>query len=96
MPRSSGGPPTVEDLPPPSEIHRQIEKLPLFRELDPAQLEGRADDVHNKGLKALFLASATQPMAFIVGSEIYDHLEKVMDRFEDVANEIDGLVIDHA
>ena len=34
-------------------------------------------------------------MAFIVGSEIYDHLEKVVDRFEDVANEISGIVIEH-
>ena len=32
---------------------------------------------------------------FIVGSEIYDHLEKVVDRFEDVANEISGIVIEH-
>jgi uncharacterized protein Yka (UPF0111/DUF47 family) len=31
-----------------------------------------------------------------VQREIYSHLEKVVDRFEDVANEIDGLVIDHA
>ena len=35
-------------------------------------------------------------MAFIVGSEIHNHLERVADRFEDVANEIQGLVIDHA
>ena len=35
-------------------------------------------------------------MAFIVGREIYDHLEKVLDRFEDVANEISGIVIEHA
>ena len=34
-------------------------------------------------------------MAFIIGSEIYDHLEKVVDRFEDVANEISGIVIEH-
>ena len=34
-------------------------------------------------------------MAFIVGAEIYDHLEKVVDRFEDVANEINGIVIEH-
>ena len=32
------------------------------------------------------------PMAFIVGAEIYDHLEKVVDRFEDVANQIHGIV----
>ena len=36
------------------------------------------------------------PMDFVVGNEIYAHLEKVTDRFEDVANEISGLVIDHA
>jgi hypothetical protein len=37
----------------------------------------------------------TDPMAFIVGSEIYDHLEKVVDRFEDVANEISGVLIEN-
>ena len=36
------------------------------------------------------------PMDFVVGREIYSHLEKVTDRFEDVANQISGLVIDHA
>ena len=34
-------------------------------------------------------------MAFIVGSEIYDHLEKVMDRFEDVANRISSILVEH-
>ena len=33
-------------------------------------------------------------MHYLVGIEIYDHLEKVMDRFEDVANRISGLVIE--
>jgi uncharacterized protein Yka (UPF0111/DUF47 family) len=35
-------------------------------------------------------------MKFIVEREIYSHLERVADRFEDIANEIQGLVIDHA
>ena len=35
-------------------------------------------------------------MNFTIGTEIYDHLEKVVDRFEDVANEINGIVIEHA
>ena len=34
-------------------------------------------------------------MNFIIGAELYDHLEKVVDRFEDVSNEINALVIDH-
>ena len=33
-------------------------------------------------------------MSFIIGSEIYDHLESVVDRFEDVSNEINALVVD--
>ncbi len=60
------------------------------------KLEDRADDVHDIGLKELFQAqSATSPMAFVIGSEIYDHLEDVVDRFDDVANEINNIVIDH-
>jgi hypothetical protein len=59
------------------------------------QLEGQADDTHNRGLKTLFLASKDNAMNFVVGSEIYDHLEHVMDRFEDVANQISSIVVEH-
>jgi uncharacterized protein len=62
-------------------------------------LEEKADDVCNQGLKALYLANrqSTDPdgaMKFVIGSELYDHLEKVVDRFEDVANEISSIVVD--
>ena len=61
------------------------------------KLEGHADEIHDNGLKALFKAKGDKaPMAFIIGREIYSHLEKITDRFEDVANEIQGLVLDHA
>jgi uncharacterized protein len=30
-------------------------------------------------------------MAFIVGSEIYEHLDKVLDRSEDVANQVSAI-----
>jgi predicted phosphate transport protein (TIGR00153 family) len=60
------------------------------------ELEGRADDLHDRGVKALFLTHRhDDPMAFIVGVEIYKHLERIADRFEDVANEISGIVIEH-
>nr|WP_286207616.1 DUF47 family protein [Hephaestia sp. MAHUQ-44] len=85
------------------------EAIPLLRRLSPnaqrldeltsrlIQLEGHADEIHEAGLKALFKAHGeTNPMAFIVGREIYGHLEKVVDKFEDIANEVQGLVIDHA
>ena len=85
------------------------EALPLLRQISNngqrlhelterlVRMEGQADDIHDAGLRALFKAhGATNTLRFIVSREIYGHLERVIDRFEDVANEIDGLVIDHA
>ena len=61
-----------------------------------SHLEGRADELHDIGLKELFrLHSMSNSTAFFVGHEIYDHLEKVVDRFDDVANEISGVVVEH-
>ena len=59
------------------------------------KLEGRVDDLHDIGLKELYLKHRDgTAMDFIVGAEIYDHLEKVADRFDDVANEINSIVIE--
>src|SRR4029078_9590173 len=59
------------------------------------KLEGRVDDLHDIGMKELFLKHRNaNTMDFIVGVEIYDHLEKVADRFDDVANEINSIVIE--
>ena len=60
------------------------------------RLEGQSDDLYDAGITALYKGPARQdPMAYIVGAEIYDHLEKVVDRFEDVANRISGVLIEH-
>ena len=61
-----------------------------------SQLEGRADELHDVGLRALYQTHVkSNPMAFFVGNEVYDHLEKVVDRFDDVANVMHGIVIEH-
>lgn len=61
------------------------------------EIEGDADDVHAAGLKRAFREfSDTDPMQFAVSREVFKNLERVTDAFEDVANEIDGIVIDHA
>ena len=61
------------------------------------KLEEQADDLSNQGIKALFLKHRNgNAMDYITGTEIYDHLEKVMDRFEDVANGISGIAIEQA
>ena len=58
--------------------------------------EDVADGLHEKGLKELFMRQRNgDVMAFIVGTEIYDSLEKIMDRFEDVANNVNSIVIAH-
>jgi uncharacterized protein Yka (UPF0111/DUF47 family) len=59
-------------------------------------LEGDADEVHAAGLKSAFKTARADPLQFAVSREVYKNLERVMDAFEDVANEIDGIVIDHA
>ncbi|MBL0374744.1 DUF47 domain-containing protein [Rhizobium sp. KVB221] len=60
------------------------------------RVEGRSDELHEEGLKDLYRRhGASNPMAYIIGSEIYGELEKVVDRFEDVANEISGIVIEN-
>ena len=69
-------------------IHALTEKL--------VQLESDADVVHAAGLKKAFQQHSREPMQFMVAREIYKHLERITDAFEDVANEIDGIVIDHA
>ena len=60
------------------------------------RLEEQADELHDTGVKALYQAHRhSDPMAFVVGMEVYDHLEKVVDRLEDVASWISGIVIEH-
>ena len=84
------------------------EAIPLLRDISRSgarihtitekvvRLEGDADDVHAAGLKRAFQQQADKPMQFIISREIYKHLERITDAFEDVANEIDGIVIDHS
>ena len=59
------------------------------------RLEENADTLNDMGIKALFRQhKGGNAMGYIIGVEIYDHLEKVMDRFEDVANRIGGILIE--
>ena len=68
-----------------NEISEQISKI-----------EGRTDELHDAGLQELYRANQpSNSMAFFIGVEIYDHLEKVVDRFDDAGNEISGIVIEN-
>jgi predicted phosphate transport protein (TIGR00153 family) len=76
-------------------VGKNVTQLSAFAE-DITRIEEHADHLHDQGRKALFIAHRhTDPMAFIVGIEIYGHLEMVVDRFEDVANDINAIIVEH-
>ena len=86
-----------------------VEAMPLLRDIERngrrlheltgrlVKLEGEVDGLHDAGMRKAFQEqqSVSDPLGFMVAREIYKHLEHVADAFEDVANEIDSLVIDH-
>jgi predicted phosphate transport protein (TIGR00153 family) len=59
-------------------------------------LEAEADGIHEDGLKKLYQACRERDdgLIFVTRAEVLDHLEKVVDRFSDVSDEIQGVVID--
>jgi len=70
-------------------LHELTERL--------VRMEGHADEIHSAGLKAAFQAHRNgNAIEFTVRREIFKHLERIVDAFEDVANVIDGIVIDHS
>ncbi len=61
-----------------------------------SKIEGQADDIYEHGLERMFeIVGPHDSLGFWVRTQILDHLEKVVDRCDDVANEIHGVVIEH-
>lgn len=83
------------------------EALPLMRNIatnsarlhalvgEISRIEEQSDRLNDEGLQQLFRAKKEDALGFIVGSQLYDHLEKVCDRFEDVAHVMGDIVIEH-
>lgn len=84
------------------------EAVPLLRQIDTqagrigaiaeriSEIEGRADDLHDRGLKTLFRQHrGPDEMPFIIGAMLYERLESVVDRFDDIGNELNSIVIEH-
>jgi len=70
-------------------LHELTERL--------VRMEGHADEIQAGGLKKTFKRfGEADTLKFVVDREIYKHLERIVNAFEDVANEIDGIVIDHS
>ena len=84
---------SMEAVPLLRSIGKESSRLNVLTE-EIIRIEEHADQLHDQGRKELFLAQ-TNAIAFVIGTEVYDHLEKVVDRFEDVANEISAIVIEN-
>ena len=70
-------------------LHELTERL--------VRIEGHADTIHAEGLRAALADhGSSDTLRFVIEREIYKHLERIVDAFEDVADEIDGIVIDHS
>ena len=71
-----------------SRLHQMVGEI--------SRIEEQSDQLNDTGLKELFKATPkSDALAFVVGAELYDHLEKVCDRFEDVAHVMSDIVIEH-
>ena len=71
-----------------SRLHQMVGEI--------SRIEEQSDQLNDTGLKELFKATPkADALAFVIGAELYDHLEKVCDRFEDVAHVMSDIVIEH-
>jgi uncharacterized protein Yka (UPF0111/DUF47 family) len=59
------------------------------------RLENEGDEILRGALAELF-RGATDPLSVLKWKEVYEALENATDRCEDVANVIEGVVLEHA
>lgn len=64
--------------------------------IDVNRLENEGDQILRRAVAKLFKESAGDPINVIKWKEIYENLESATDRCEDVANIIEGVVLEHA
>jgi predicted phosphate transport protein (TIGR00153 family) len=86
----------LEAMPLLGSIPRNANRLAAITD-EVIRFEEQADLVHDRGRKTLVIASKAAQnklIDYIMGTELYDHMESVVDRLEDVANEINALVVD--
>jgi predicted phosphate transport protein (TIGR00153 family) len=87
--------------------HLLREAVPLLARMSPnaarinevceqiRRVEGSADEIHEAGMIDLY--RRCQPdgvLRFIAAREVLDQLERIVDRFDDAANEIEGIVVE--
>jgi len=85
----------AEAVPLLNKVGQNVHRLSEIAE-EVVKVEERSDDLYERGLRDLYRRHAKgDALAYFVGSELYNQLEKVVDRFEDVASEISGIVVEN-
>lgn len=79
-------------LPSLSTIARSVDRLQAMQE-KVREAEGEADELLNRGLRTLFSSDASAGYKLTV-EKVYDLIESVVDRCEDVADVIEGIVVE--
>ncbi|MBX3220419.1 MAG: DUF47 domain-containing protein [Labilithrix sp.] len=74
-----------------------MKQAPVILELcvEVNRLENAADTVHRKATAELF-ARGNEPLTVMKWRDIFESLESAMDRCEDVANVVEGVVLEYA
>ncbi len=79
-----------------SEVHANATKLSNAC-IQLSRVEERGDVIYARGRKELFHQCLDgRAMKFIQENEVYTHLNQVIDDFDDVGNEIQGIVVEHS
>ena len=73
-------------------IDQNVDKLSAMS-VEVRRIEGEADDLLDRGLRSLF-AGDTSPGHKLTVEKVYDLVEAVVDRCEDVVDVIDGIVVE--
>ena len=63
--------------------------------IDINRLENEADQILRRSVARLFKDSQDNPIHVIKWKEVYENLENASDRCEDVANIIEGVILEH-
>lgn len=81
-----------DGLPLLADINHSVDRLTTMSQTV-ARIENEADDLLDQGLKTLF-RSEVSPGYKLTVEKVYDLIESVVDRCEDITDVIDGIVIE--
>lgn len=83
----------AEAIPLLSDVNRNVGRINILCEKI-GHIEGEADEVLHRGLSEL-IAQRPETITFMGRKEMYEMLEAVTDRCDDVADLIEGILLDH-